>query len=875
MAKKKKRIGTKVTGLLLTMVLLTAIFMGAVSIFSLYSMKEISVESSEELGKTAAKDAEQALESMAGEQLLNTAVERAAFIEEKFTAVNACVNGIALLAEEIYKNPENYPDREVKLPVPGSRELAAQLLWSEKLEFPSLKDREELLKLGNIQDLLVQYNANNDMVSSTYLATESGWMIQADYIAFSKYKNKYVQVTEEWEENGENPWKPLYYEASQRQWFKRAITAGPEEIIYTDVIWDIHEGGQGIVCARPVYYEGKVVAVAGVGSYLSTVNDAVLNTIIGENGYAFLVNEKGQVIFSPREEGEAAAYAEANEDLRKSGNKELAALAEKMVAGESGVEKLMLDGKETYIAYAPLKSLGWSFVTVMDVDEVIAPAQKSQNAILQLTWNVSEKQDGAIRQMILTFVFTATAAALFMSFFSAAYTRKITNPIKRLTEDVAKIDGGNLDYRIELATGDEVEDLGNAFNHMSAQIQEYIKNLSAAMTEKERIRTEIEVASRLQADMLPDAADAFADREEFSLYATMTPAKGVGGDFYDFFLLDEDHLALIMADVSGKGVPAALFMVVSRTLLRSCLKKDIPLSQVLWAVNNSLCENNKNSMFVTAWIGVLTISTGMLAFVNAGHCRPLIKSADGSCEYETAGKGFVLAGMENTEYVENRIRLKKGDRLLLYTDGVTEATGPEDKLYGEERLKEFVKALPKLGGKECLFRIWEDINRFQKDREQFDDITMLTVDYKGPEYEEITDVPLLEKMGIFTKFIENILKSKGVSGRNMVRVQLAADEILSNICYYSGAKTLIVGCAVQKDRVHIFFEDDGVFFNPLERPDPDVTLPIEDRTKGGLGIYLVKQQMDEIAYEYLCGKNRLTIVKERDGNKDKKNGEKY
>lgn len=862
MAKKKRRIGTKVTMLLLTIVLLAVVITGSVSIWGLYSMKNISVENSMELGETAAKNAEQALEDMAGKQLLNIAVERAAYIEEKFAEVNSYVNGIALLAEKIYENPGNYPDREVPLPIPGSKELAAQLLYSEKLDSPTKEEQEELLKLGNVQDLLVQYNANNDMVSSIYLATKSGWMIQADYIAFSKYKDKYVREVKEWDGEGENPMRPLYYEADQRQWFQRAMEAEPGEIIYTDVIWDIHEGGQGIVCARPVYRQGQVVAVAGAGSYMRTVNDAVLNTVIGESGYAFLVNEKGQVIFSPREGGETVAYAEANEDLRKSGNEQLAALAKKMTAGESGMDRLRLDGKEVYLAYAPLESLGWSFVTVMDVEEVVAPAKESQNAILQLTGEVSKKQDGAIRNMLFTFLMVAVVTALLISFFSAAYTRKITNPIRRLTEDVAKMDGGNLDWRIELATGDEVEDLGNAFNHMTAQIQQYIQNLSSVMAEKERIRTEIEVASRLQADMLPDADGAFGDRKEFSLYATMTPAKGVGGDFYDFFLLDEDHLALVMADVSGKGVPAALFMVVSRTLLRNCLKKNISLSRALWEVNNSLCANNKNSMFVTVWAGVLTISTGMLTFVNAGHCRPLIKSKDGSCDYERAGKGFVLAGMEDTDYEENRLRLKEGDVLLLYTDGVIEAADPDDGLYGEERLKEFVTALPDLEGKEVLSQIREDVNRFQREREQFDDITMLSLSYNGPGYEEITDTPILEKMEVFTGFVENILKRETVFRENIVKIQLAMDEMLSNICYYSGAKQLTVGCAAEKGVVCVFFEDDGIPFNPLERPDPDVTLPIEDRTQGGLGIYLVKQQMNRVNYEYVDGKNRLTIMKE-------------
>ena len=862
MAGKKKRIGTKVTVLLLSMVLLAVVITGAVSIGGLWSMKKISAEHSVELGETAAEDAERALEDMAGRQLLNTAVERAAYIEEKFAAVNAYVDGIARLAEEIYEDPGNYPDREVKLPVPGSRKLAAQLLYSERLDSPTKEEWEELLKLGNVQDLLVQYNANNDMVSSIYLATKSGWMIQADYIAFSKYQDKYVKEKKETEEEGETLLKPLYYEADQRQWFQRAMAAEPGEIVYTDVIWDIHEGGQGIVCARPVYHQGKIVAVAGAGSYMHTVNEAVLSTKIGETGYAFLVNEKGQVIFSPREEGETAAYAEADEDLRKSGNKELAALAEQMTAGKRGIAKLTLDQKEVYLAYAPLESLGWSFVTVMDVEEVVAPAKESQNAILALTGKVSEKQGRAIKDMLVIFLAVTAVTALTISLFCTAYTKKITDPIRRLTEDVAKMDGGNLDCRIELATGDEVEELGNAFNHMTAQIRQYIQNLSSVMAEKERIRTEIEVASRLQADMLPDGSHAFADRKEFSLYATMTPAKGVGGDFYDFFLLDDDHLALIMADVSGKGVPAALFMVVSRTLLRSCLKKDIPLSRALFEVNNSLCGNNKNSMFVTVWAGVLTISTGMIAFVNAGHCRPLIKSEDGSCFYETAGKAFVLAGMEDTDYEENRIRLKKGDRLLLYTDGVTEATDPYNRLYGEERLKEFVSALPDLDGKEFLLRIWTDVDGFQKEREQFDDITMLSLSYQGLEYEKITDVPILERMGVFTEFIENILRREAVSKENAIKIRMAMDELISNICYYSGAKELTVGCAVQKGVLRIYFEDDGVFFNPLERPDPNVTLPIENREKGGLGIYLVKQQMERVIYEYADGKNRLTITKE-------------
>ena len=635
---RKKKIGRKVNSLLIQMVFVAMLLAGGTSIYSLYSMKHISMENSMELGQMAADDAEKALEELAVDKLLNVAVEKAMYIEEKFAAVEAYVKGIAALAQEIYEHPNQYPDRMIELPIPGSTELAAQLLWSarlteasqskvERLKMPLLT--QEIQKLGNIQDLLVQYNANNQMVSSTYIATESGWMIQADYIAYSKYEDS-EEVAPEY--IGEI--FPLPYEAADRQWYQRARKAEAGEVIYTDVMKDIHHGGDCIVCASPVYYEGEVVAVAGVGSYLETVNNAVLNTTIGQGGYAFLVNENGQVMVSGKKEGETAACAEQEADLRKSSNIRLAAAASYMVAGQTGCAKLRLDDTDVYLAYAPLKSLGWSFVTVIDVAEIVEPAKESQEMILTMTEDVAKKQDIAIKTMLVILAVVMAAVTVFICLSGTLFSRKLTEPIRKLTNEVAKIDGGNLDYRISLHTGDEVEDLGNAFNGMAVQIQNYVKNLASVTAEKERIRSEIQVASRLQADMLPEAEGAFEERKEFDIGATMKPAKGVGGDFYDFFLLDENHLVLVMADVSGKGVPAALFMVVARTLIRShlmsgdCSTEDF-LEKEIMEINDSLCANNKNGMFVTAWIGVLELATGELVSVNAGHCHPLIMHGDG------------------------------------------------------------------------------------------------------------------------------------------------------------------------------------------------------------------------------------------------------
>ena len=859
MAGKSKKIGRKVSGLLLWMLILTILLAGGISVYGLYSLKEISMENSMTLGQTAAEGTEQALEEMAVEQLHGLAVEKAAFIEEKFTTVESYVLGIAALAADIYDDPDKYPDRPVELPVQDSKELAAQLLWSANLSeqgqggtaqsrVPFLT--KELLKLGNVQDLLVQYNAYNDMVSSTYIATESGWMIQADYIAYSKY--------------GEDE-MPLPYEASDRQWYRWARDGIPGQIIYTDVIRDIHEGGDCIVCASPIYYNGEVVAVAGVGSYLETVKKAVLDTAIGEGGYAFLVNEKGQVIASGRPNGETAAYAEQEADLRESDNVKLAQIASRMVRGLSESTRLTLDGREVYLSYAPLDRLGWSFVTVMDIEEIIAPAQAGQEMILALTEETAVRQNQAIRHILVIFVMALATATVFVSLSGTLFSKKITEPIRSLTSQVAQIDGGNLDYRIHIATGDEVEDLGNAFNHMTAQVQSYVDNLASVTAEKERIRSEIQLASRLQADMLPDAAGAFSDRTEFQLAASMVPAKGVGGDFYDFFLLDDDHLVLVMADVSGKGVPAALFMVVSRTLIRSCITGDIPLEQAVEEINNRLCSNNKNGMFVTAWMGVLTLSTGDMDFVNAGHCRPLIRRQDGVCKYDSTLSGFVLAGMDELDYMQGHMRLHQGDTLLLYTDGVTEATSLQKELYGEERLKVVMEELGEFTPEELLKKVWLDVDSFQREAEQFDDITMLALTYNGTGFQEKTGTPSMELIGEFTDFVDDELKKMDVSMKNIMKFRMTIDEIYSNICYYSGAREVSLGVSITEDQeLHcrtavLYFEDDGIPYNPLDRPDPDVEELLEKRNEGGLGIYLVKKRMDWVTYEYQNGRNRLTV----------------
>ncbi len=446
------------------------------------------------------------------------------------------------------------------------------------------------------------------------------------------------------------------------------------------------------------------------------------------------------------------------------------------------------------------------------------------------------------------------------------FVRKIViNPVGRLTDFTQEItrtnDFGN--QRIKIKTGDEIESLSHAFNFMLSELENYIDNLSKVTAEKERIGAELDVARHIQASILPSIFPPFPNRDEFDIYASMTPAKEVGGDFYDFFLVDDNHLAMVIADVSGKGVPAAMFMMISKTLLKSAAQSGLSPKAILEKVNNQLCENNDAEMFVTVWIGILEISTGKLVCANAGHEYPAIMRKGGSFELYKDKHGFVLAGMEGSKYREYELVLSAGDRLFVYTDGVAEATDSNNNLYGTDRMIDALNNAKDLSSRELLESLHKDIDSFVGLADQFDDITMLSIQIKqvNSSFEEISLKPCLDNLDQVTDFIDNHLSERGVSNKLIFKVNMAIDEIYSNIARYSGATEARVGCNVSENKVSLRFVDNGSPYDPTVKEDPDTTLSAEEREIGGLGIYMVKKIMDEISYEYKDGRNILILEK--------------
>ena len=313
--------------------------------------------------------------------------------------------------------------------------------------------------------------------------------------------------------------------------------------------------------------------------------------------------------------------------------------------------------------------------------------------------------------------------------------RVFLRPVTKITEEAIRFSHENNLPEKKLSetvrNNDEIGVLAGSIERMEQRIVKYVDDLTKVTAENERIATELNLAKKIQASMLPNIFPPFPDRTEFDIYASMDPAKEVGGDFYDFFLVDDDHLCLVIADVSGKGIPAALFMMVSKIILANYAKMGKTPSEILTASNAAICSTNREDMFVTVWLGILELSTGRLTAANAGHEYPVLMKPDGKFELYKYKHGFVIGGMAGLKYKEYTIDMKPGSKLFLYTDGVPEATNAEKELFGSERMVAALNEKPTESPKEILKTVRSTVDAFVKDAEQFDDLTMLCMEYKG------------------------------------------------------------------------------------------------------------------------------------------------
>ncbi len=440
--------------------------------------------------------------------------------------------------------------------------------------------------------------------------------------------------------------------------------------------------------------------------------------------------------------------------------------------------------------------------------------------------------------------------------------RIVVDNFRKVNIGLNSITDGNLDVKIDVTDNREFEALSDGINTTVDKLKEYIAEA------EQRIDAELKYAKEIQHSVLPNIFPPFPDNKEIDIFATMETAKQVGGDFYDFYMLPDNRLAFLMADVSGKGIPAAMFMMRSRTLIKSLAEMGLSVEQILYKANDKLCKNNDSNMFVTAWMGILDLNTGHVDFVNAGHNFPLVKLGK-NFEYLETTPDFILAGWDGFKYKKYSLNLKKGDMLFLYTDGVTEAQDVNGQLYGESRLHKYINSLEHFDVTDICNKIMADVHAYAGKAEQSDDITMLCLRYNGIDYldedNEITvpaEITSIEKV---TEFVNQKLKVCNVDESVIRDVAVINDEIVSNIANYayedSTGQTVTVRIDELSDTLKMTYIDSGYPYNPLEKQDPDITLAASERAIGGLGIFLVKKMTDNMTYYYEDGKNHLQIEK--------------
>ncbi len=686
------KIGTKLLINLLITALLPIFFITGLALDTLPGLSRNFVNTASRLGEHAAQVSETALLEQAEHYLLKIAGEQSQKINGALQRVQSELAAMAAYAASLYARQDTLPGRDLPLPY----ETENGVFSSKYMPAPGVALtwalRREMRLLSNAEAMLRPIQAANGMMSNVYLGTQSGLTYR-------------FSASNAYDEN---------YDARERPWYHAAVAAKGAPI-WTETEIDRY----GIACCTnaAAFYggDGALLGVIATDVTLEQMQ-ADTGTKIGQTGYAFVTGQDGQFIAFPASGGDAE-----NQPFP---------LRSAPFSGDSGLFRTAIGGGEYYLAYHRLAVTGWFLAIVAEVGEITAPAAAMRAHVnARIEESRGSMQDSLV-QIAVQFVVVIAAAILVILFIAYFLSRTITAPLRSLLGAAREIGGGNLEMQADAAGRDEISELGGAFNQMADDLKAQMAQLALVAAEKEKINAELSVAARIQTSMVPSVFPAFPGRRDFDVYANMRPAKAVGGDFYDFFLLDEAHLCVCIADVSGKGVPAALFMAKAKTLIQSKVLSGLGLAQAFYEVNGLLEANNEENMFVTAFVGLLDTGSGVFCYVNAGHNPPLAKRRD-RYEWLDVQKSMVLGGMPGTRYAQYETVLAEGDGVFMYTDGVTEAMDAGANLYGEENLLRCLNTVQNRALAEQVEAVSQDVANFAAGAPQADDITFLAVMRQG------------------------------------------------------------------------------------------------------------------------------------------------
>ena len=709
-------IENKVFNLILGTIILIAALFVVVNLYQNSILKEVSAEGNQKQQEALTETTNAIMGQVVDQSMSKTTNLEARIADEFFHSLTVRVQMMGQYAQKLFDEPETAGRGDIEGPNPADKgKVVPQLILANGVEREEIDDKIGLA--ANMNDMMVSLFGASAETNSCFIALPEGAFLVVDDRPQSKYSESGALVD---------------YDPTTRPWYKQAVEKGT--LIFTDVEIDAFTGDIGIVCAMPIYKDGELAAVVGSDLFLTSMQESIQSS--EENGgFLCVINGNGHVVFSPKTEGTFQVLDVTNaDDLRKDRNSELAAIVKDALKENTGVRAVEVDGKKYYMSGAPMTTVGWTLLYVIDQEVIDEPAnmmregyQKVQAETEEAYLSKMATAQGRTQGTLLFLTVLLCAGALILG-------KKIVKPLNLITKKIAGLSETNLEFTMEdeFRTGDEIEVLAESFARLSHRTVEYVQEVKRVTAEKERIGTELQMANQIQESMLPSIFPAFPERSEFDIYATMDPAREVGGDFYDFFLIDPDHLCMVIADVSGKGVPAALFMMISKIIIQSCAMLGRGAGEILTKTNEALCSNNRMEMFVTVWLGILEISTGKLTASNAGHEYPAILTK-GKFELLKDKHGLVIGGLAGINYKEYELQLKPGDKLFLYTDGVAEATRGGNELFGTRRMLDALNENPGADPETILRNVRKAVDRFVGNDEQFDDLTMMCFEYKGTD----------------------------------------------------------------------------------------------------------------------------------------------
>ncbi len=718
----KKRIGKKTIGIqsktiflvLVMLFAMIAVFM-AISAYQNKMLVQIVGDTKNEQQQAIYQTSEETMHQLLEESLVKNTELQAAIANSDFTEVINNTSMLQTMAQGLFESRDTVVPAPVAPPDPAKNgTVSAKVLVDEGVDYTESRYIGIAAQMSNPMIAMLR---NSNKIEGCYIGLEDGTFLCVD----DKDLNKF-------DADG----NLIPFPARERPWYRGAVESG--SLYFTGIIADALSGKLMITCSAPVIVEGQLFGAVGIDIILDSMYNFIQSSS-GSDSFAFIVNQNGQVILAPNNNGLfKAELSETAMDLRKSGHRQFAEFVKQALQETTELTAINMNERQYYMAGAPMPSVGWAVISVVDKNLTERPARQmlaEYDKINEIASTNFREGMAVSRQTSRWIVLGIVLISIFAAFLTV---RRIVKPIVEMTKNISNRNqtGEVFEMKDVYRTHDEIEVLAEAFEDLSKKTKKYIEDITEITREKERIGTELDLARRIQADMLPHIFPPFPARHEFDIYASMDPAREVGGDFYDFFLIDNDHLCMVIADVSGKGVPAALFMMASKIMLQSYAMLGQSVPEILSKTNDAICSNNQEQMFITVWLGILEISTGIIRASNAGHEYPALMK-NGVFSLLKDKHGLVIGGMEGIRYREYEIRLEPGDKLFLYTDGVPEATDANEQMLGTERMIQALNADPDASPEQVLDNVRREVDAFVNGAEQFDDLTMLCIEYRGSQ----------------------------------------------------------------------------------------------------------------------------------------------